>query len=84
MTFMIFPVLVLVLVIELVLDDGETVPLVVVYELLEIYSVIQTDLLDKLIYESMGTDCDLLLLCILEPYFTSYNQASAIISMKLY
>ena len=79
MNFMIFLVLVLVLVLELVLDDGVTVTLVVVYELIELYSVIRDDLLEK----SMGTDCDLLLLCLLRPYFPSSNQVRAIISMNL-
>ena len=73
----------IVIVIELVLDDGVTVPLVVVDELLELYSVLRDDIIDNLIDESMGTDCDLLLLYLLGPYFLSSNQVRAILSMNL-
>ena len=85
MNFILFLVIVfvLVLVLELVLDYGDTIPIFVLDELIEIYSVLRADLLDKLIDESMGTDCDILLLCLLGPYFPSYNQVSAILSMKL-
>ena len=79
MTFILFIVLVL----ELVLDGGVTVPLVVLDEVLELYSVLRADLLDKLINEAIGTDCDILLLCLLGPYFPSYNQVIAILSMNL-
>ena len=81
MTFILF--LVIVLVIELVLDYGAAVPIVVVDEVLEIYSVLRADLLDNLIDESMGTDCDLLLLCLLRPCFPSSNQVRAIFSINL-
>ena len=80
-TFILF--LVLVLVLELVLDDGATVPLVVVDEVIELYIFLRADLLDKLIDESMGMDCDLLLLYLLGTYFPSSNQVSAILSMEL-
>ena len=58
-------------------------PLVVVDEVLELYSVLKADLLDKLVDESMVTDCDLLLLCLLGPYFPSSNQVSAILSINM-
>ena len=77
------PSYLLVIVIELVLDDGATVPLVVVDELLDLYSVLRDDLLGNIIDESMGTDCDLLLLYLLEPYFTSSNKVRAILPMNL-
>ena len=69
MTFILFLVLVIELVLELVLDNGSTVTLVVVDELLKLYIVLQADLLDNLIDESMGTDCDLLLLFFLRIVF---------------
>ena len=83
MTFILFLVLVIELVLELVLDNGSTVTLVVVDELLKLYIVLQADLLDNLIDESMGTDCDLLLLCFLGSYFPSSNHVIAILSMNL-
>ena len=66
MTFILFLVLVLVLVLFLVLEllvyAVATVPLVVVDAVLDLYSVPRADILDNLIGESMGPDCDLLLL----------------------
>ena len=77
------PSYLLVIVIELVLDDGATVHLVVVDELPDLYCVPRDDLLGNLIDESMGTDCDLLPLCLLGPCFLSSNQVRAILSMNL-
>ena len=85
MTFIIFLVLVivLVLVLVLVLDDCATVPLFVLDKVIELYSVLRAGILDKIIDESMGTYCDLLLLYLLGPYFTSSNKVSAILPMNL-
>ena len=68
---------------ELVFDDGATLHLVVVDEVIELYSDLQADFIYKIIDEPMGTGCDILLLFLLGPYCPSYNQVSAILSMNL-